>query len=219
MSNVPDELPWPAERRTLFNLKGDGNLFSPTWCSLKWLKDSWSYDDDRLALEFQRAADKIIDSLGDNDVFRPDVLFIPIAYLYRHSLELKLKSFVKTQIKCRHLNDEEKDEIVKLLGKHDLENLWKCAKRGIEVRWPGADRAPVKNVQGLIKDFHIVDCDGQMLRYSFDKDGKSNAESYPDDIDLLELKRAFGEVYMFLDSCHSGFSSDLEMQSEHMDGP
>ncbi|MCI5167519.1 MAG: hypothetical protein D3903_15870 [Candidatus Electrothrix sp. GM3_4] len=48
---------------------------------------------------FKQAADQLVQSQAENH-WHADGLFIPIAYLYRHAIELELKSLLQTIGEC-----------------------------------------------------------------------------------------------------------------------
>jgi hypothetical protein len=191
-----DYMPWPEKRRSLFDMNGAG-YGSPTWCSLDWINDE-RFGPERIADEFKRAADKLVESLvTDADPMHRDGLFMPVAYLYRHALELKIKHLISLAASCELITEKEQKNIAK---SHKIVLLWQVAKRALLQRWPRGDRRILNNVEALLTDFHKVDKTGQGLRYH-DTAGARAIEKYPKSIDLLLLKNALDESYVLLDGC------------------
>ncbi|MHC4595640.1 MAG: hypothetical protein ACYS8Y_10980 [Planctomycetota bacterium] len=206
-----NEMNWPEKLTSLFQMQGSG-YGSPTWCSIQWINDG-NYDAGRLANEFKRAGDKIVYSLSeDNDPFHPDGLFIPVAYLYRHCLELKLKDLLSLMVHCRFVDND--GNVRDALEKHNLAKLWNLVKPGLRKRWPDGDRKVLANTEAVILDFHKVDKSGQNLRYCQDKNGNSTSAHYPRSIDLAQLQKAFEGIYNLLDGCTMMFRDLLDFRGE-----
>lgn len=95
-------------------------------------------------------------------------IFIPCAYLCRHSLELKLKELI-----CR-LSPENK-----IVTGHDFQKLW---KKLIDI----CPDPRLQKIEPVILDMRELDDDGMKLRYSLDKQGQSySGKSYYFDADIL----------------------------------
>jgi hypothetical protein len=129
-----------------------------------------------------------------------DGLFMPITYLYRHCIELKLKALLRTIGECGLLEYEES-----LLTKHDLIKLWQAIKSALIEQWPKANRKPLSNVEALICDFHKIDKCGQKLRYPSTIEGQDVRGKYPKIVRLELLASAVDELCSLLDGCHAHF--------------
>ena len=147
---------------------------------------------------FQRAADMIVDS-AKNDDRNPDDLFFPVAYLYRHHLELMLKELVRMGVRLGSLNG-----CAGILGKHDLELLWNKSKQLIKEVCPDSPDEDLKAVEQVILEFHKLDPTGQAFRYARDKKGSSHLQSVPQRVDLGNLKTTVDAVSKFLDAAFAG---------------
>ncbi|MCI5144010.1 MAG: hypothetical protein D3923_00445 [Candidatus Electrothrix sp. AR3] len=90
------DLPWPNRRKSLFEMEGEGS--SPTTCFIQHI-GMFSLNDyselDYISQQYKRSADIIIKNGFSSHA---DGLFLPIGYLYRHAIELKLKSFINVFI-------------------------------------------------------------------------------------------------------------------------
>jgi len=209
-----DELAWPNNKRSIFNL-GTSGPGSPTWCSLKWRKSLpfGLHEELYLAEKFKDAGDHVIEHLKTGQVRRPpDGMFMPIAYLYRHSLELTLKHLIRLGIEAQLI---EKSPIIdNHLGRHGLGDLWLHVRAAINARWPDSKNKCRDNTEALINDFHVVDRSGQNLRYAWDKEYYPTTQEFPDSIDLVEFKRAYEEVFNYLSGCSAVFDEIIEYIAE-----
>lgn len=202
---MADDLAWPDDKKSIFSLPAS-DPHSPTWCSIEWLS-SWSdVDEGFLSSKFKIAADHIIEHLKTGQSFgHPDGLFMPIAYLYRHSLELQLKHLVRLGLAAFLVEDSA--EIQRDLGRHDLLKLWCHGRAAIEKRWPDDDKIVINNTQALIRDFQMIDKSGQNLRYTRDSQDRPTALKYPESIELIEFQRVYEGVHNLLGGCASEFGS------------
>jgi hypothetical protein len=126
------DLQWPKKGDHPFS----GGIFdyrSPTWVDLDWL-NVW-LTDSLLADAFKEAGDKIIMELErKEDPRHPDMFFMPISYLYRHSLELQMKQVIRLGIRVEAIENSLK--VKKALRHHELYRLWNYVKKIILKFWP-----------------------------------------------------------------------------------
>ena len=183
------DLKWPQRDDKAF--KGSGSRKD---CLLDdfVVADPWAY-----ACGFKFAADKLVDAASaDSD--NPDLLFFPIAYLYRHYLELELKNFL---VRARGLDLVSVKD--KTLIKHNLHKLWNKARKAITARWPN-DPCNLDTVEKIILEFHRVDPTGQGLRFAKDTKGKPHRLKLPECISLSNLKRVMMEdIETFFNGCNA----------------
>lgn len=165
---------------------------------------------------FKRAADMIL-ATAQGDEQNPDDLFFPVAYLYRHHLELMLKELVRLGAQigaiettaacppqacpcCGHAPKAHKNP---LLG-HNLHKLWNNAKQLIKAVWPDSPDDDLNAVEQMILEFHRLDPTGQAFRYARDKHGQQHLAGAPQHIDLGGLHAAVDSVSVFLDAAYAG---------------
>lgn len=167
---------------------------------------------------FQRAADMIVDAAKDDDR-NPDDLFFPVAYLYRHHIELMLKELVRLGRRvgvvedavervppcpsCGHAPRSSDDP----LSQHNLHKLWNKAKLAINAVWPDQKNDDLAAVERVILEFHKLDPTGQAFRYARDKAGSQRLQNAPSRVDLRNLKVTVDGVSRFLDACYAGIGS------------
>lgn len=150
---------------------------------------------------FQRAADMIVDA-AKTDNRNPDDLFFPVAYLYRHHLELMLKELVRLGIRLCSLNGCED-----ILTNHNLNKLWNKSKQMIKEVCPDSPDDKIKATEQMIIEFHNLDSKGEAFRYARDKKGISHLQSAPQRVDLDNLKANLDGVSRFLDSAYADIDS------------
>ncbi len=135
---------------------------------------------------FLLAADAVIGKARqDRDLMRPDLAFLPAAYLYRHYLELELKHVVREGVRMGEISVTDNR-----LTRHDLAMLWRSAREVIEKCSPGSPCADdVDAVEALVHEFHELDCKSDAFRYSTDRNGNASLATVPQWVDLENLQR------------------------------
>jgi hypothetical protein len=208
---MDDGLRWPKRGDNPFLIKA-AEPNSPTWASLRWLS-SLRVDDSLLAMAFKEAGDKIVRELArGEDSKHPDMLFMPIAYLYRHSLELKMKEIVRLSIELELLKTDEK--LHDALGDHSLYPLWNLVRSAVEAYWPDEPKNDLNAAERIVQELHNIDKSGQNLRYSKDLSGRSTLEKLPDSVQLTHLQDVFHALFSLLDGCETGLDNAVEMRNE-----
>ncbi len=159
--NINNELPWPGDKDKVFK---KGSVRNPTVAFLdNWVKSlGW---DSPLPDVYKEAADIIVSYIEEGKLLKnPDFFFFPIAYLYRHSIELYLKSIVYLGIKMDLLRED--DRLNKIMTNHALDPLWNKVREILENVWPNGNKDDLKNVERLIKEFHNFDVKSVQIHQS-----------------------------------------------------
>lgn len=209
------EARWPKKGDNPFQVK-DGDHMLPTWISLGWLA-SMQPNETVYAEAFKEAGDKLVDALFQEDNKLPsDIYFMPITYLYRHSLEIKLKEIIKLGLRLDLI--EEDDKVSEAMKKHGLHKLWNHARRVIDAHWPPSDmpksaKVDVDNAGKIILEFHKIDMTGQNLRYPEDRKGNPTLKGMPEAVELTQIKDVFEAAYNFLNGCDSGLIEAIDVMS------
>jgi len=180
----------------------------PDWCNLKWLASITGADDGIVGTYFIVAANRLVEIAVKKVVERPDCLFMPIAYLYRHGTELMLKDIIQLgkAIGVIHTADYQKYDLNR---EHRLDVLWSIASIGLKRRWPKGSSNSLKKINTIISDLHTMDPSGQGFRYSRDTKKRMNMNLYPDSVVLSDLRSAMGNVFELLENCREEFLYDL----------
>lgn len=195
--SIASPLPWPK--------KGKKAFAASDWRN-RTAVDARPYsvgDDDYVAYEFSIAAKSLVEGveLGLIDGGDKNAMFRPVCYLYRHSMEIYLKSIVRSGQRFGVIPKDQKVE--KDLGSHNLHALWNHAKIAIESAWPGtgAGDGEVASAERSILEFHELDAGGMGFRYGRDKSGKAHLEGVPQTVDLAHLGEVAQGVVNFLSVC------------------
>ena len=150
---------------------------------------------------FKRAADVLVEAAKTDDR-NPDDLFFPVAYLYRHHLELKLKELVRLGRDSGSL-----DGCDNILGEHNLHKLWNKAKQLIQQVWPDSPDDDLNAVEHMILEFHQCDRTSQAFRYPRDKKGAAHSHAGLQRVDLVSLKTAVDAVSTYLEASCDGIDA------------
>ena len=208
---MDEEIRWPKKGDNPFLVKF-ADPKSPTWASLHWLA-SFNINDSFFAHAFKEAGDKIIKELSrGEEPWHHDTIFMPIAYLYRHGLELKMKHLIKMGIKLGLL--ERHDKVLSALGSHKLHQLWNYLRKIVEDYWPEGPKEVLDAAGRIILEFHNIDKTGQNLRYSEGSSGKKSLNGFPESVQLTELNDVVNAIFNFLEGCEAGFDHALELRNE-----
>lgn len=173
---------------------------SPTWVNLDWLT-GW-LNDSLIADAFKEAGDKIINELArKEDPRHPDVFFMPIAYLYRHSLELQMKQVIRLGIRVEAIENTAK--VKEALRRHELYRLWNYVKKVILKFWPETTPEELAATETVIRLFHEIDRAGQRFRYTQALSERKSSTSLPRFVDLKRMRQVVAGVFNFLEACES----------------
>lgn len=202
---------WPKKGDNPF-LVGSADPSSPTWASLQWLA-SMKVDDAYIATAFKEAGDKIIKELSrGEDIKHCDMFFMPIAYLYRHSMELQMKEIIRLGIRLGLIEKDEK--LTDVLKDHNLHYLWNVVRKVVAAYWPNGPQDDLNAAERIVQEFHQIDKCGQNFRYSKDLKGHSSLERFPESVQLKHLQDVFGAIFNFLDGCETGLDHAMDMRNE-----
>ena len=203
--SIESMMDWPDVRRSFYSMDGHKDD-SKTKC---FVKHAYGFhaDDSSVSLHYLRCADMAIWA-QENDPTQPhpDGLFMPIAYLYRHSIELALKSIIRIMFNAERLSELPKYE----LEQHKVIPLWNIVRPVLIDTWPKEDRSPVNNTQALLEDLQKIDKSGQNLRYAHQKNGNRTSDKFPKIVRLEFLKQAMHEVHTFICSCESYYYEEWQ---------
>jgi len=136
-----------------------------------YMKDSWLYSSHgrgewgKYALGYRTAADKLVTQVSSTD---QDLLYYPIAFLYRHTIELQLKYLI---IIGHSLTPDKPTS--KINSTHNLTDLWEqyCIDI-INVVWPegpNGDKNELKEISEDIANLTWADSNGESFKYPFKK--------------------------------------------------
>jgi hypothetical protein len=196
MSKV--SMPWPKKGNKAFASAKGGKSFH---------LQPFAWHDNRHAEGFKNAAEMVIDACVE-DRFHNDEMIFPVAYLYRHCLELKFKDLIIAGI---HVGFFTKAKVAEVLASHNLANLWNKVKGLLNYGWPNGPKSPLQGIESVVNEFHQADPDGQTFRYNADKKGKRHKhEKLPEFIGMENLRTTMDGIFSLLDACESMFRENLD---------
>lgn len=155
---------------------------------------------------YLRAADFLVEHVAktarDQDVF-----VYPIAFMYRHHIELQLKRIIDTGRKLLTNNDGHPTH-------HKLHDLWPLAKGILRQTWPNEpDPSEFKLIDNFVDHFSKVDHDSIAFRYPTQKTGTSSLRGVRH-INLSNLAECVHSFSDFLDGAASGLIDYLNHKRE-----
>jgi hypothetical protein len=122
-----------------------------------WEANSW----DEYAFSYKTAANVLIEDIRNGDG-RWDNTVIPLIFLYRHHIELMLKSGVALMEASRH-------EFKELPPHHRLLDLWKSYK--VELEAMNVEDSILNWMEKDLQDFLALENNVEAFRYPVTKDG------------------------------------------------
>jgi hypothetical protein len=151
-----------------------------------------------------------------------DFLVYPIVYLYRHHIELTLKSIINVAAFVVDYKLTEKD--LDTLGRHDLAKLWQLARPLLNptCELGGSPALPPDDLEGIdayILQLHKHDPDGQRFRYSTTKSKKARQlPSLPSDLKHINIRNfatAMEKLADYLDALDMWFGDLVDAKAEY----
>ena len=126
----------------------------------------------------------------------------PIAFLYRHYLELQLKNILLAAKKLGLVAQAS-------TGDHDLATLWRETRLAfVAANWNDPDELDA--VEAVILDMDRADHSSQEFRYPTTKGGKSSLGDAPDKISIVNMQETIEGVATILDDFYSYLLSELD---------
>lgn len=183
---------WPNVKRYCFT---EGSKRGMNAC-VRWVLDS-PHQMVGYAEGYRRAAHAVYESLSSQG--SPDFAFFPLAFLWRHYIELALKDVISMG---QYLNDQPRV----FPTTHSLNELWKKAKPHI-IRCGAEDAPELSNVEANIQEFEKVDPRAEGFRYPLnrDQDGASMPDA-PMTVNLQTLHEGMTALANFLDAVRMALS-------------
>ena len=154
-----------------------------------------------------------------------DFLVYQIVYLYRHHIELTLKSIINSAAFVIDYTLTEKD--LDMLGRHDLAKLWNLARPMLNPACSlgGSPALPPDDLEGIdsyIDQLHQHDPDGQRFRYSTTKvkGQKARTRSFlPADLKHINIRNftiGMEKLSDYLDTLDRWFGDIVQAKCEHL---
>lgn len=189
-------------------------LFAP---DINWQAQAYAasgFDDIIYQEGYRQAARLLVQSGCDQHGF----LHFPIIYLYRHHIELTLKSII--QASCHLLDRTFNGKSANPLQRHGLLELWMLARPLLdEVHTLADDTAiPVDDLEGIesyITQLHLHDPQGQCFRYPTTKNGRPSLRSGVTPVDIRKLSDALEKLADYLEGLDNWLSDLIEVKAAY----
>ena len=189
------------------NAKGDDprkedTLFKPTDAHTS-APLNYGVNPDFLYCEGYLRAARILANYACNQPYDRDVLVFPIAFLYRHHVELALKDLVR-------IAGELSSRKALATGHHFLGDLWTELKRILEDIGEAPSKSEVEGVDAYIGQLEKIDKISETFRYATTKKRQVHLQGV-DSIDIRSLAESMERLAGYL----GGISARLDILSDH----
>ncbi len=198
----PDPMPWPKQGAKLFGPAQNWELNACLYHA------AWQHERNfsLYAEGYRRAADFIVDGIRA-ERGSVDYVLYPVAFLYRQSLELYLKLFIRMAADILRLRGTDVAK-VKWTG-HRLGPLWNQAKAlAASIDPIPADVRPA--IDEAILEFESVDRSSMAFRYPLDLEGEALLSPDIKLINLSQLQDGMGRIANFFSCATSHYGTILD---------
>lgn len=195
------EIHWPDVPRLGFDS-------GPQWQFDAQLQSALKGDNARYGYKegYRRAAIVLLREVVDGKM-SPDFAIFPLAFLWRHHVELALKDIIAD-------GRDLAEEAARSSTHHCLATLWSEARKYI-VEYGDPNAPELTNVEANIVEFERIDPRADGFRYPRARDGiQQNLAGAPEQVNLERLHEAMLAVSNFLDAVQTEQSMRLDHRSD-----
>ena len=192
---------WPQKGDALVTPSGDGFFLVQTRSDEQW---------ETYVAAYRMAAERLVEQTRDGTMSINWLVF-PIVFLYRHFLELRLKSLIWDA------DALDKKPVRRLDKTHSLVELWAICRLAIE-KW--SDNPPTSDLDAVgdtLTQFQDMDPRSQAARYTKDTAGKPSG-LLGRQLNLKTFAETVTKTGNFLDAVSDEFSRVSNALSELSDG-
>jgi len=205
------DIKWPKRKDNPFQNE-DKDANSRDWVSLRWLSSQSETDDVIYAEAYKRAGDVLINHITcENNRIPSDIYFLPIAFMYRHCIELKLKKIVKLGLSLQLIQEEK--HIQDALRSHKLIDIWKHARNILQRYFSNDSEKDIRGAAGIIEAVNRIDKSGYGMRYPTSLEQNPTLSNLPESASLLHLQNVFEALFNFLDGGIDGLIDGLDQMT------
>jgi len=196
----PPTFIWPDVPRICFGPGEPRHLNA----NLDWVLGTVEVGNRAYSLGYLRAAEALYVHSTECGRLSPDYIIFPLAFLWRHYVELALKEII---VLGRELQGE---AFTKLPTHHRLLALWEAAKPYIIVHG-SLDSPELANVESNINELERIDPYATGFRYLLDRSQKARGlTEHPSDVNLGVLQEAMVALGAFFEGVNSCQSAALD---------
>lgn len=170
---------------------------------------NWFHDPTEMyIIGYKEAADSLVDSIA-NRKGSADSLIFPIVFLYRHYVEIRIKSLL-------HDGSRLLDREYKQKSEHQLSKLWPKVRSILDELWPNDEVGDFKAMDSLIAQFEEVDPRSTTFRYPKDFEGNNSLKLDVPRVNLRNLAEVVGTMSIILEGSadaiaeYQGYKNDMQ---------
>jgi len=199
---------WPENEDNLFSVTNTVSSSDLTW------QKHFDTREFGYIRAYKMSADILVNHLYRDDAgwnhAEHDLLVYPILFIYRHIIELQLKSLLALG---HQLDGSEFPE--KEMNSHNLNILWRKFSEYIHKHYPQETKEDsFISVQRIINQLHQTDPSGFAFRYHTNKERSELSFSGIDRIDLANVGGIMEGVYNWLAAGIDMFTNDLDIKRD-----
>lgn len=190
--NTSDDLfdpPWPEKDDSLVTDCGDRSYLAQTMSSGQW---------EAFVVAYRKAAEILVERIPE-EVIWVNFLVFPIVFLYRHYLELRLKTIIQDGKAldgiARHTDNE-----------HRLLTLWGQCRPIIEQWLVDCPKSDLDSVEDTLKQFENLDSKSQAARYPIDNKAENASNLLNIRINVKKFADTVTKTANFLDCVADEFA-------------
>ncbi|MCE5199369.1 MAG: hypothetical protein ABFD54_09590 [Armatimonadota bacterium] len=196
---IDDNILWPEKGDTLF---ADAEDWQYNACLDKFGGDWYAYIEG-----YRLAADTIVEHVTQRCRRGVDLLVYPIVFLYRHHLELRLKSLIMD-------GKQLYNDLPEFPKTHKIDILWKECREILEKVWPNGPKEELDAVEACITEFNTIDPKSEAFRYPVNRQEAPILPSELKTINIRHLADSMAKVANLLDGAHCGISEYLDIKRD-----
>ena len=170
---------------------------------------NWYHDPTEMyIIGYKEAADSLVDSIA-NRKGSADSLIFPIVFLYRHYVEIRIKSLLHDGSRLLDREHKQKSE-------HQLSKLWPKVRSILDELWPNDEVGDFKAMDSFIAQFEEVDPRSTTFRYPKDFEGNNSLKLDVPRVNLRNLAEVVGTISIILEGSagaiaeFQGYKNDMQ---------
>nr|WP_321456103.1 hypothetical protein [uncultured Cohaesibacter sp.] len=165
---------------------------------------------------FRKAALQLTEKVCKEPVYQ-DYMIYPIAFLYRHHIELMLKDIFRLAVDLLEVSISGRQE--KNLGRHDLAKLWSMIRPLLDPACQKAGESPLPasdldGIDAYMRQLNEHDPNGESFRYSRSRDDTRTLGSDVVHINIRSFAFAMEKLSDYFDGLENWLAMLVDGRSE-----
>lgn len=182
-------VPWPQKGDVLVTDANDDGFLAQTM-----YRDGW----EPYVFAYRKAAELLVEQVHQEKLWGNFLIF-PIAFVYRHYLELRLKTLIQDCCELEGIPASTGNE-------HRLLPLWGQCRPVIEKWLTSIPKSDMDAVEDTLKQFENLDANGQAARYPTDNRGQNSSNLLGLRINVKNFAETVTKAATFLDCLADEFA-------------